>query len=352
MTELTVRPADIDPAEIHLAGRHATYWVTFGLIVFVILGINLFTDPTNYADFDTYVYYLDALVHFPEKSWMYFEVFSNIFLLSMHWITQSVLSGIILAHYALGAIFIFALARTFPAHRSTWPALLLVFAILGPLLAFVTMRATPAYFLVTAAVHDAIERRPRAWLFMLVAWLFHFSALLALPFMALLYFERHLPRVLRSDMPRKFYLFLMVSILALGVLLPELPGSLTSLIKSTPLISKYFAYTDIGDTEVRIGHYVFMGFVFFLTAAFLTVQDSHSKRLNLYVVTSLMLYVVTFFSASPVAASRQAPFWIMPMIAVLPWQRLGVRAGTAPLFILVCVGVFYFQFQQAYMQLG
>lgn len=324
------------------------YWATYSGIVITLICFSLFTDPTLYADFDTYVYYLDTLVHFPPDSWVYFEVLSNIYLLSAYWVTRSVLSAVVFAHYGLALIFIGAMVIAFPARRSSWPVLLLIFAILGPLLAFVTLRATPAYFLVAIAVQYAIKRRPVAWILLLAASLFHISSLLALLPMTLLYFERNLPRLMRSDRSRRYYLILIVGIVFVAVVLPALSSSLTSLIQAIPVISKYDAYTTEVTGQTQIGHYIFLVFVSVLTIAFLAVRDSASSRLNFYVITSFALYVVMFFSASPVAAFRQSPFWIMPMIAVLPLKRLGVNRVLAPVFILACAGLFAFQFRLTY----
>lgn len=343
MTQIISGSADSTERSMPLA-----YWATYSGIVMAIIGFGLFTNPTRYADFDTYVYYLDALVHFPPDSWMYFEVFSNIYLLSAYWITQSVLSAVVLAHYGLAVIFIVLMAVAFPPRRSSWPVLLLMFAILGPLLAFVTMRATPAYFLVAIAVHFAIDRRPAAWILLLAASLFHISSLLALLPMTLLYFERNLPRLMRSDRSRRYYLGVIAAIVLIAVLLPELSNSLTGLVQAIPVISKYDAYTTIVSGQTQIGHYLFLAFVSVLTVAFLAVRDRASNRLNVYVLTSFALYVVMFFSASPVAAFRQTPFWIMPMIAVLPLEKLGVNRVVAPIFILACAGLFVFEFQLTY----
>lgn len=330
------------------ADGNLSYRVVYGAIALVILGIDLFTEPTRYADLDTYVYYLDALVHFPPASWMYFEVFSNIYLLAAHWLTQSVFSGVILAHYVLGLVFVASLGTAFPSKRSSWPTLLFLFAMLGPLLAFVTMRATPAYFLVAIGVRHAIDRRPSAWLFLALASFFHISSLLAAAPMALLYFERNLPKLLRSNRSRKFYLFITLGVVAFGAILPQLSGSVTSVIQSIPVISKYDVYTDSISTETRIGHYIFLAFVSMFTIAFLIARNEISGKLNVYVIASFALYVLMFFSASPVAAFRQAPFWIMPMIAVLPWESLGLKKSTAPLFAIACAALFVFQFGQVY----
>lgn len=338
-------PKAIGPAERDV---QLSYWTVFGAIALTIAGFAVLSDPSRYADFDTYVFYLNGLVYFPPDSWMYFEVFSNIYLLSAYWLTQSVFSAIVLAHYGLGILFLLLLAIAFPARRSSWAALLFLFAILGPLLAFVTMRATPAYFLVAIGIRLAMDRRPSAWLMLGAAALFHISSLLAALPMALLYFENNLPKLLQASRSRKFHLMVTLSIIGFGAVLPQVSDNVTSLIQSIPVISKYDVYTNTVGEETRIGHYLFLVFVSFLTITFMAVRDEAAGRLNMYVMASFALYVVMFFSASPVAAFRQTPFWIMPMIAVLPWEKLGLNRATAPLLIIACISLFIFQFGQVY----
>ncbi|RZK32858.1 MAG: hypothetical protein EOO61_16510, partial [Hymenobacter sp.] len=232
--------------------------------------------------------------------------------------------------------------------RSPWTALLFTFAILGPLLAFVTMRATPAYFLVALGVRYATDRRPTAWLLLIAASLFHISSLLAALPIAILYFEPYLPKILRANKSRKFYIITIAVIFAIGGVLPQISGSVTSLIQSIPLVSKYDVYTDINSSPTQIGHYIFLAFVTLLTILFLIVKNNESERLSVFVLTSFAIYILLFFSSSPVAAFRQAPFWLMAMIATIPWEKLGIKNSTAVVFVFGCAGLFIFQFTQIY----
>ena len=327
----------------------AGYWASYIVIVICVLLVNVFTQADRFADFDNYILYLNGLVHFPLPNWIYFETLSNLFFLGMYGITQSVFSAMVLAHYGLGIIFVLAILVAFPPRQSSWPALLFTFAMLGPLLAFVTVRATPAYFLVAIGVRFALNRRPVAWLCLLVATFFHISTLLALVPMALLYFERNLPMLLRSGRSRRYYLLVTLTIVAFSAVLSRLSSSLTSVIQSIPVIAKYDIYTDSVVNKTQIAHYIFLVFVLAMTIGFMTVRNNVSNRLNMYVLVSFALYVVMFFSASPVAAFRQAPFWMMPMIASLPWDKLGVNQSTAAVFVLACAGLFFFQFGLVYI---
>jgi ABC-type cobalamin transport system permease subunit len=166
--------------------------------------------------------------------------------------------------------------------------------------------------------------------------------------MVLLYFEKNLPDFMRADRSRKFYIFAILIIISIGGILPQVSAELTNVIRSIPVISKYDVYTDTNSTGTQIGHYIFLAFVAMLTFSFMLLRGETTK-LNIYVISSFAIYVVLFFSSSPVAAFRQTPFWLMPMIATLPWKRLGLNRATTPIFVLACCGLFVFQFYQIYV---
>jgi hypothetical protein len=271
--------------------------LVYGAIALAIIGFGVFTQAEYYADFDTYVYYLDGLVNFPSPSWMYFEPLSNIYLLSAYWLTKSVLPAVIVAHYILGIIFLLAIVRVFPPAYSSWQTLLFTFAILGPLLAFVTLRATPAYFLVALAVSQALERRPTAWLYLLAASLFHISSLLAAAPMALLYFERNLPRFLRSKRSRWVYAFLAVVIIATATFLPNITSTILDVVGMFPAISKYDVYANTQTTETSTSHYLFLAFMLTFAVVYIIFQESDDVRINVYIISSLIIYILMFFSA-------------------------------------------------------
>lgn len=334
--------------------RHANvslgYWTTLFGVGICILTISLFTRASGFADFDTYVLYLDQLVHFPPSGILVFEGLSNVYLLSIHWIFRSVETTIVFAHYLLGLIFLIGILRTFPPGKTSWQSLLFAFSIVGPLLAFVTLRATPAYFLIAISARHARTRDFRALACFILAVSFHISSTLAAIPLLLLFFRDNLPDSLKMDHP----IILTGGVLAIilvGLIVPELSNTLTNLIKSIPFLSKFAAYTDQEIVSVSVNslnHYIFLAFTFIFTAMFFWFSDQEGKIWSGYVLASFAIYLALFFQASPVAAFRQAPFWLLPMIAVFPWHRIGVYKAMAPLFMVFCIALFYFQFDQVY----
>jgi hypothetical protein len=338
----------IEPGSTSLGVR---YWLSIVMIAACIVVVDLSTVAANYADYDTYVFYLDKLVHFPPDDWYIFEPFSNLYLLILYWVTRSVDLTIVVAHYILGAICLIFLIKSFPAKSSSWQALLFIFALLGPLLAFVTLRATPAYFLVAVGVRYALRREIKAWFYLVLAVLFHASVLLAvIPYM-LLYFRSNVPKFLKTNHPVRLFVGGLALTGLVSGFVPQLSNGVVSLIESIPIFSKYIAYTSEGaaaDTVTSANHYIFLAFIISLTLAFLIFSSKQTRQLNGYVLVSFVIYLGLFFIVSPVAAFRQTPFWLIPVIAYLPWRRMGVVGPISPVFVTFCVALFYFQFDQVY----
>ncbi|WEK44385.1 MAG: EpsG family protein [Candidatus Sphingomonas colombiensis] len=340
------------PARSSFATTNTGYWVAIAAIGACIGAVWLTTKPGNFADVDTYILYLDQLIHFPPANWWYFEAFSNFYLILIHLIQPSVQSSVFIAHYILGITFIFLLIISFPPRISSWQSIFFFFCILGPVLAFVTLRATPAYFLISASVFRAMRRDPRAWIYVAVAFLFHASTLLALPPMLLLYFQKFLPQSLRGKRAAWILAIAISSLLVATAIFPQITSAPITLIQSTSYLSKYIAYTDevLPTNHVTsISHYVFMVFVVLLTISFLISLDDRAKSIIIYVISSSFVYLSMFMALSPVAAFRQAPFFLIPMISLFPWQKFGIKGPVAFLFILACAVLFVFQFDQVYI---
>jgi hypothetical protein len=346
---------DIDPesslsksSAITIAG----YWITLAAIIACIVGVWMVTAASRFADFDTYVLYLDQLVHFPPANWWYFETLSNSYLLLLHNLTQSVETSIEVAHYLLAVIFVLFLVAAFPPKTSSWASILFFFCLLGPALAFVTLRATPAYFLIAIAALHAIRHDRRTWIYTLVAFLFHASALLAIPPMALLYWQDRLPGFMKGKRSLLMFAGMLVLLFPVAILLPQITRSAVTLIQSTPYLSKYIAYTDEvlpSDHVTSVNHYIFLVFVVIYSGIFFAKVKSRDRRIFIYALSSLFIYVLSFFSLSPVAAFRQAPFFLLPMISLFPWRDIGLKGAMAFFFALACGGLFYFQFDQVYV---
>lgn len=339
-------------APIQTSRSNSPYWITLFCIALCLLVIDFNTDSRDYADSDTYLIYLSQLVHFPQSNWYYFEAFSNFYLLFLYWFVGSVDRAIEVAHYLLGVMFLGFMVLAAPPRYTSWQSLLFMSALLGSLLAFVTLRATPSYFLLAIAVRYAMDRNPRTWILLIAAAMFHASAFLAAPPLALLYFRDALPERLKADRPVRLFAVALAFFIVIGVLAPQISKGVMSLFESIPILSKYVVYSvqETSDKQATsINHYIFFAFLAVFLLFFFIFSNEENKKLNEYLLVSFLLYITLFVGVSPVAAVRQAPFWLMPMIPLYPWKRVGLSTITIPLFVVACAGLFYFQFSQVYL---
>jgi hypothetical protein len=326
------------------------YWMAFCSIAISVILVELLTDPLQYADIDSYILYLDQLVHFPPKTLYIFEPLSNLYFLGIHWIFGSVETSIVVSHYMLGAIFVTFMGIIYSERHSSWHSIIFIFAIIGPLLAFITLRATPAYFLIAISARHAHTHDRRSLAYFVAAVLFHASALLTAIPLLLLYFHDSLPKLLKIEKPAILIGILLVFGVAV-ISVPQISSLMNSLFQSIPFLSKFTAYTDqsnVANTVNNFNHYIFFGFAIVLASAFFWLAPVHIAKMHVYIISSLIIYFVLFFLTSPVAAFRQAPFWMMPMIAAFPWRKAGVTEAISPLFALFCAVLFYLQLMQVY----
>lgn len=336
----------------HKSNQYSSYWLFYAIIALTILVIDLSTHAYNYADFANYLIYLSQLVHFPPDNWYYFEALSNYYLLLINWFIDSVDQSAVVAHYLLGLTFLGFLVIVFPPGRTQWQSLIFLFAVFGSLLSFVTLRATPAYFLVALAVRYAANRNPKAWASFIIASLFHTSALLAIIPLLILYFRTSLPHYMRPSRPIRLFVISAILFSIVAIVFPQVFKSSLLLFESVPAFSKYLAYTADSvseNTTTSLSHYIFFIFIVVFTFLFFLFPTKQSGFLDVYVISSFIIYASLFAAVSPVAAVRQAPFWLMPMIGLYPWRRVGVTSAMTPLFVLACIGLFYFQFNQVYL---
>lgn len=336
----------------HEPRGNAPYWITLFCIGLCVLVIDFNTNPRDYADSDTYLIYLSQLVHFPQANWYYFEAFSNFYLLFIYWFVDSVDRAIVIAHYLLGVMFLGFMVFAAPPRYTSWQSLLFMSALLGSLLSFVTLRATPSYFLLVISVHYAMDRNPRAWILFVAAAMFHASAFLAFPPLALLYFRDALPNRLRADRPVRLFVVALAFFIVIAALSLQISNGVMSLFESIPILSKYVVYSvqETSDKQATsLNHYIFFAFLAIFLLFFFVFSNEKNRRMNEYLLTSFLIYVTLFSGVSPVAAVRQAPFWLMPMIPLYPWKQIGMSTITIPLFVVFCAGLFYFQFSQVYI---
>ena len=322
-------------------------------MIAIHLGVS---DEINFADAPQYLTYTDNLFFYRPPDWFVFEPFSKIMLIGLRALTGDTEHAVAGAHYVISIMFLLGMLAIFPPSQGNWRGLIMMFALYGPQLAFVIVRATPAYMIASVAVLQAVRGQKRAFAFVALATMFHVSAVLALVPIVTLFFKSrfkglsaalHKPRVLLS------MLFLIFFIM--GVLGPFILSSTKTLFSNVPFLGKYLVFavgaSDTGSTgnlvsTFAIGHFVLLLAITAFTIGFLLINDAITRNVAIFVIVSYVFYAFIFLAFSPIAAFRQTMFWALTAFSIFPWQRIGWRGiGHAP-FLALATGMFLFQFSR------
>ena len=329
--------------------------MTAGFIAVVVATIHALIAKNQFSDYDAYLYYLDQLTFFRTPEWFAFEPLAKMALMGLYSITRNTERAIDAAHYLISAVYLLGMLFVFPPREANWRGLLASFALFGPQLAFVTVRATPAYFIACIAVLQAIRGQPRAFAFILLAIMFHISATLALVPILALFAQSRFPALRWLQRPANVLKALIGLALTLAIFGGFIFEAVYALFNAVPFLGKYLVFTvgfsDAGGVgnlvqQFAIGHFVLLAFITVLVLAFVLVGDAYTQRVSIFVITSYVLYVFTFLGFSPIAAFRQTPFWMIPAFSIFPWHRVGLRGAGNVLFLGGTLCVFAFQFSR------
>jgi hypothetical protein len=302
----------------------------------ILLGNVLFA-PGRFADYYAYLLLTDRLYYFPEGDLFSYEAASNLIFLSLRWLTQSTVSAVNIAHYAQGIGSAWGFWYLAGRDDVDWRGLVFVFGLFGAALAFVTIRATPAYFLIAIAALEANKGRRSAIVLALVATLFHVSAVLALvPIIGAVLQNRLRILAWIADSPRAIVLAGGSLILVFLLLSTFASASVTTVIELVPFFGKYVAYTSALDPTLQatgavptrsVAHVIYLGLVSAFALVMLLAPGESCRRMRVYVLLSYTIFI--FLQFSPVTAYRQSQFWVIPAAFVLPWRwfaPIGVRS--------------------------
>ena len=230
--------------------------------------------------------------------------------------------------------------------------MLVAFAIFGPQLAFVTLRATAAYFFVASGALLVLRNQIRGLWAGLIALLFHVSAALALSPIAGFLLARRLRQLQWLQRPAVLLRVVLVGAVIVAVAGSSIIDLTKSLFLAIPYLSKYMSFVQDdgsggdngGLARFAVAHFIFLAALTGFVLAFLTVADRRTRAASVYVLISYAIYLFIFFGFSPIAAFRQTPFWMLPAVAIFPWRRVGWSGLASPVFCLAVSGVFAFQF--------
>ena len=330
------------------------YMITWSAMALLIFALQATFEQMNFSDSAAYLELIAATYHFPAPDWYVFEPLSKLLFMVLMDLTGSAETSVAWGHYYISVIFLLGCLAIFPPAQGNWRGLLMAFALYGPQLAFVTIRATPAYMLAALAVLDAARGRYRCFAWLGAALLFHVSSALAIVPIAALLVRTHLGAVQRLQEPK-----VLLALLAAASVVFALAGSFIfsgaqTLLDSIPFLSKYTIFlVGLGDDgglssiqTFAFGHFILLAVITAFFFTYLIVRDPITRLTAIFVVAGYVFYLFMFFAFSPVAAFRQTAFWLLPAFSLFPWHRVGWKdMGQLP-FLAGAVGIFAFQFSR------
>lgn len=299
-------------------------------------------DSPDIADFPAYAYFTDVYWAGFDRSWLVSEPLGWGLLLVLRNLAGSTDGAIQLAHWLLGIstpLLILYLARKFEV---PWQGTLVTIALFGPLLAMVTIRATPAYLLCAAAAMIAAKGRLSSIALVGLSILFHNSAALAVPPILLILLQKRYPTLIRPFQSR-ISIIVIAAVFSMVMLYfrGDLFAFVETLIASTPgSIQKYLVYfsveTNTGvntniDLENSLFHVLFLAGATMVFSVYIFLGSQEQFPYRLFAIASFAVFLV--LNINPVTAYRQSLFWIIPLLFTFPWSRLKPRFLVSMLLI-------------------
>jgi len=334
MTQIAAMPRALP------ARQDRNYWFMYFLGC-VLLVVRLLFPPEVFADFDNYVGIADQLRYHDGIGSFILEPASKLPIYLMGMVLPS-FDAITVLSYINTFVFMVCFFVLVGRKKRDTLGMVLLAGMYVPVMAFVVLRAMPAYLIAAYAVErfwDRGEVRPSLWLCM-VAAAFHFSAVLVVPPLLVAYYYTRRgarPEGLRAAHPLRDASLLGVASLGLAFVFPSLFGTLLSnIIPVDSIIGKYAEYLTTSNS-VGLAHRVY--YLGILALSLLFYYRARSARQRLFVAASLMLF--SLLSLSPVVAYRYSLYFTIAFMLNMPPVRFTLgRAYTLMLALLMGWGFF------------
>ncbi len=310
----------------------------YGVTALFFLALRLSVEPAAFKDYSTYLtYYSDIQLGGLWTGGL--DLASNgVFALSGELFPDR--------ESALGALYIYLLAIFFVGtwyllsiNKIDWFNYWFFVALFGPLLAFVTIRATPAYL--CFFISFFMWRDGRAFLalvFSLLAVLFHLSAILLLPALALSVMVHE--KLVRSPVFRRAVLTFYFFSIAVGFYLTMLGGpSWLSGFELGELFIRYSAYIELEDSTPSLFHRAYFVAAVFASGAYIALSRDDWRAKSLVIFASSQFFIVSW---SPILAFRQSIYWMAPLLLAFPFGRYMRGDFERVVFAILLVGIFVF----------
>jgi hypothetical protein len=274
-------------------------------------------------------------------------------LIGLYYALGDIYDAIFWNNIALSAIFFFGLVYISEKYATTWQGILVVACLFGSLLAFVTIRATPAYLLVALAALDTNSgKQVRPLALLLIASLFHSSALLAAPgILAAVLCHRSQTLSAWAESPQKiFVVFVIISVpvFFLQAMFIDFLSIIIELFSSN--LGRFVAYVPDGQSNysyneniISINDFVYAAFCFTSVVIFMIFSDRKFKQMRVFVLISFIVFCILFFQ--PTVAYRQSLYWFIPMVLFFPWKTFAFGGLGNIVLVFGCSVIGYLNMQ-------
>lgn len=310
------------------------------LLSLVSVGLLVAIAPDRFADFPNYQYMVEDLRSPDWSDLLTFEPFSRLSLYLCSTLSNDSADAVSIAHYVNALIYICAFIPIAIRYAGGWKNVLLFGALYSPLLAFVTLRATPAYLLAAIAYFIRGSHPGKALAVSLVAVGFHVSAA-AVVIPLILTANNRLGRAFVSANAR----WMDVSIVSAAVLIYIFLGGLSAYLPQVAAFleeqgefAKFAEYATLAGDMQSIMHRVYFVMTLGMVVLLLISRREFNSRDVRYMTLSFLIYAA--LTISPVVAFRESIFWMMPLVLIFPFHRYMQTAASAFAFCATC-GVLY-----------
>lgn len=273
------------------------------------------------AQLSDYENYLQFAIEFQEKSWeelgfVEFFSFAQIkFFGSLGNEVSVGLQKLYIVNAIIAAIGLFGLSVKY---AQTFSGVSLVYVLYGPLMSYVTLRATPAYLLVAWFV---LMRQGtfRKFILMFIAVFYHVTAVVPAVLVAGVNFFKSSDT---GDLGSKKYSIFVISIFFLGICIELMwifgIGDIVvhlvlQLITGAGKFQEYLESASMYRTPAHFGYFVF---VLLATCFYLHLTSGLLGYLWWVIILALVTFI--FLSISPVVAYRFSIFFLLPVFLTFP----------------------------------
>lgn len=296
-------------------------------------------DVTILPDYDNYLLWA---TEFQEKSWVelgFAEFFSFAQIKFFGSLGNNVETGLRKLYIFNGIIASFGLFGLSVRYGKTVSGVLLVYILYGPLLTYITLRATPAYIFASwfILLRNGIFIK---LILMTIASLYHVTSIIPA---FLVVGASFLKSNIKSNFEgNKIKVNLsIIAILILGTLIQiiwslgigdSVSRHVAGLIFANEKIQEYLETASLYRSKAHLGYFVFV----LATACFYLYTTSDSINFFWWFVVSASI-VFIFLSISPVAAYRFSIFLLLPIFLNFPETK-----NMAELFVkyfIICIGM-------------